>query len=175
MDYIGNYRSWITPEILNHLSLNDGDQVPVWQPERWTGHPLLEEYKERARPVYSNNGPVFHQFNPKSKDMQGFEVTLPVLPKTRKVTAWWFVKLLPGEQQAMHIDPHLIEVNNPVRYSLFLQDWEPGHIFVYDNTMLTGYKAGDVYEWSDPMCVHGVINTSNNIRYTLQITYYDEI
>lgn len=173
MKYIGNFKDWITPELMNHLRIHDGDYVPVWQPERWSGHPLLEEYKEKARPVYSQNSPMFHQFNAKSNDMVDIEVVLPQFPEIRKYSAWWFVKLLPGEMQAIHIDPHLVEVQDPVRYSLFLQDWQPGHIFAYDNTVLTGYKSGDVYEWSDPMCKHGVVNVSNETRYTLQVTYHN--
>jgi hypothetical protein len=81
--------------------------------------------------------------------------------------------LYPGEFQAMHIDPQLTEVNNPVRYTMFLQDWEPGHIFVWDDQYIANYKAGDMYEWSDPMTVHGPANIGYNTRYTLQITMYD--
>lgn len=173
MNYVGNFISWITPKLIHHLEQHRGDHVPVWQPDRWSGHPLLEEYKELARPAYSTNSPMFHQFNYKSKDMENFKINLPNFPVIRKHSAWWFVKLNPGEMQAIHIDPHLIEVDNPVRYSLFLEDWHPGHIFVYDNAILTNYKAGDVYEWSDPMCVHGCVNTSNKVRYTLQVTYHD--
>ena len=173
MNYIGNFKSWITPELMDHLKTQDGDLTPVWQPERWSGLPLLEEYKEKARPVYSQDTPVFHQFNAGSKDMQGFNIALPIFPEVRKYVQWWFVKLLPGEMQAMHVDPHLLEVKNPVRYSMFLQDFELGHVFVYDNTILTNYKVGDVYEWSDPMCVHGCINIGFQPRYTLQVTYHD--
>jgi hypothetical protein len=75
--------------------------------------------------------------------------------------------------QAMHIDPHLLDVKNPVRYTLFLQDFEPGHIFVYDDKLMSNYKSGDMYEWSDPMIVHGVTNISYKTRYTLQITLHD--
>jgi hypothetical protein len=75
--------------------------------------------------------------------------------------------------QAMHIDPHLLDVSNPIRYSMFLEDFKIGHIFVYDDKILTGYKAGDVYEWSDPMCVHGCINIGFDTRYTMQVTYHD--
>ncbi len=73
----------------------------------------------------------------------------------------------------MHIDPQLTEVSNPVRYTMFLQDWEPGHIFVYDDKIAVNYKAGDMFEWSDPMIVHGPANIGYNTRYTLQITMYD--
>lgn len=172
MKYIGNYASWITPELMDHLQNNDGDHVPVWQPDRWQGHPILDEYRKKAI-CYSKNSPMFHQFNSNTKDMQSFKVELPKLPESREHTFWWFVKLYPGEMQAMHIDPHLVEVKNPVRYTMFLQDWEPGHIFVYDDKILSNYKSGDVYEWSDPMIVHGVTNIGYNNRYTLQITMHD--
>lgn len=172
MKYIGNYASWITPELMKHLQEHDGDHVPVWQPDRWQGHPILDEYREKAV-CYSKNSPMFHQFNSKTKDMQDFNVQMPDFPETRKHSHWWFVKLYPGEMQAMHIDPHLVEVENPVRYTMFLQDYEIGHIFVYDDKLLSGYKAGDVYEWSDPMIVHGVTNIGFNTRYTLQVTFHD--
>ena len=173
MKYIGNFKEWITPELLEHLKSHEGDYVPVWQPDKWQGHPTLDKFRELARPAYSEDSPMFHQFNIKSKDMEGVEIVLPDLPEKRKNCFWWFVKLQPGEMQAMHIDPHLVDVQNPVRYSMFLQDYEFGHIFVYDDKMLTDYKAGDVYEWSDPECIHGVINISFHTRYTLQITYHD--
>ena len=173
MNYIGNYADWITPELMNHLQTHTGDNTPVWQPDRWQGHPLLDQFREMARPGFSHKNHDFHQFNNKSKDMEGFNVVLPDLPETRTHCFWWFVKLLPGQMQAMHIDPHLVEVKNPVRYTMFLQDFEPGHIFVYDDKMISNYKAGDVYEWSDPMIVHGVVNIGYNTRYTLQVTMHD--
>jgi spermidine synthase len=105
--------------------------------------------------------------------MQGFKIDLPKFPKERKNWAWWFVKLLPGQMQAMHIDPHLIEVKDPVRYTLYLEDYHPGHIFVWDDKISSNYKAGDVYEWSDPMIVHGCVNISYKTRYTLQVTGHD--
>ena len=173
MRYIGNYKTWITDELLNHLMSHDGDTAYVWQPDRWSGHPLLEEYKEKARPGYSHKNHDFQQFNQNSKDMKDFNVELPELPDSRKYTFWWFVKLKPGQMQAMHIDPHLVEVKNSVRYTMYLQDFEPGHIFVWDNQMISEYKAGDLYEWSDPMIVHGCVNIGYNTRYTLQITMHD--
>jgi hypothetical protein len=173
MNYIGNFANWITPELMKHLETHDGDLRNVWQPEKWNGHPLLDEYRIKAEPAYSHGKSTFHQFANTTEDMKNFKVELPDLPDKRKVTFWWFIKLLPGEMQAMHIDPHLVEVENPIRYTMFLQDWEPGHIFTYDDKMLSNYKAGDVYEWSDPMIVHGVSNISYNTRYTLQITLHD--
>lgn len=173
MNYIGNYANWITTELMTHLETHEGDITPVWQPERWTGHPLLEEFREMARPVFSKNTPLFQQFNPRSADMKDFKVVLPNFPETRKHCHWWFVKLHPGQMQAMHIDPHLVDVKNPVRYTMYLQDYHPGHIFIWDDHISANYKAGDVYEWSDPMIVHGCVNISYKTRYTLQVTMHD--
>jgi hypothetical protein len=173
MQLINNYANWINPELMNHLRTCTGDTTPVWQPNRWQGHPLLDQYREMARPGYSHKDHTFQQFNANSKDMQGFKIVLPNFPEQRSQCHWWFVKLLPGQMQAMHIDPHLIEVKNPVRYTMFLEDFQPGHIFVYDDKMISNYKAGDVYEWSDPMIVHGVVNIGYNTRYTLQVTMHN--
>ena len=174
MKYIGNFKSWMEQyNILEHLKSCQGDKTPVWQPDRWTGNPTLEKFKEMAKPGYSNNKFFFHQMNPKSAEMQNFNFLLPDVPEKRTKVNWWFVMLYPGEFQAMHVDPQLTEVENPVRYTMFLQDWEPGHIFVYDDKVAANYKAGDMFEWSDPMIIHGPANICYNTRYTLQITMHD--
>lgn len=174
MILIKNYADWITPEFMNHIHTHDGDLVPVWQPDRWRGHPMLDEAREKARPGYSHRNHDFHQFNPASRDMQNFKFDLPIIEGDERPMLWWIVKLYPGQMQAMHFDPHLIECQNPKRYTMFLQDWQPGHIFTWDNKMLSNYKAGDMYRWSDPMCYHGVVNIGYETRYTLQITTYDQ-
>lgn len=174
MNYVGNHSNWIIENsIVEMLKNKKGDCTPVWQPDRWSGNATLEHFKELARPGYSNNKFFFHQLNRKSVDMKGYTFPYLDLPEKRNNMAWWFVILYPGEFQAMHIDPHLTEIKNFVRYTMFLQDWEPGHIFVYDDKILTNYKAGDLYEWSDPMTIHGPANIGYNARYTLQITLYD--
>ena len=173
MKLIDNYNSWITNELMTHLEECSGDTVPVWQPDRWKGHPMLDEARERARFGYSNNKHNFQQFNSGSKDMQDFQFQLPEIPNDDRKKLWWFIKLLPGQMQTMHFDPHLIECANPKRYTMFLQDWQPGHIFTWGDKMLSNYKAGDLYEWTDPMCYHGVVNIGYETRYTLQITTID--
>jgi hypothetical protein len=172
MKYIKNYADWVTPELMLHLETNTGDTVPVWQPDRWKGHPMLDEARERARFGYSNNKHDFQQFNVNSKEMQHLSLDLPVIEEGRRVS-WWFIKLLPGQMQAMHFDPILIELKNPSRYTMFLQDWKPGHIYTWDDQMIANYKAGDLYRWDDPMCYHGCVNIGYETRYTLQITIHD--
>ena len=81
MKFIGNYKHWIDEQqIIEHLVACQGDCTPVWQPDRWSGNPTLEKFKEMARPGYSSNKHFFHQINPKSKEMQDFKFTLPNVP-----------------------------------------------------------------------------------------------
>lgn len=172
MTHIGNYKSWITDSLMNRLITGTGDTVPVWQPDRWKGHPMLDEARERARNGYSSRTHDFQQFNIKSKDMEDYIFDFK-MPGDNRQLHWWFVKLLPGQMQAMHFDPHLLECRNPLRYTMFLEDWKPGHIFTWNDQMISNYKAGDLYRWKDPMCYHGVVNIGYENRYTLQITTYD--
>jgi hypothetical protein len=171
MNYIGNYKDWITDELMDYLRTNDGDTRPVWQPERWQGHPTLDLFRERCRTAYAHRDDKFQQFNSGTSEM--ISITLPDFPDKRSHCHWWFIKLFPGQFQSMHIDPHLLEVSNPIRYTMFLEDYLPGHIFIWDDKIASNYKAGDVFEWSDPMIVHGCTNISYQTRYTLQITMHD--
>lgn len=174
MKYIGNFSEWISPELMQILENSNGDTRPVFQPDRWcTGNPILEDFNEKCRIAYGDKNCTFQQFNINTAEMKDFPIVLPELPEKRKECHWWFIKLLPGQFQAMHVDPHLLEVKNPVRYSMFLQDFIPGHIFVWDDKIITNYKKGDLFEWSDPMIVHGPANISFVPRYTMQITMHD--
>jgi len=191
MQYIGNQKEWITDELMNILKTRDGDSIPIWDPERGHGHPLLEQITDKGLAWYGDKIPeqYFHIFNAKSKDIQDYNFVLPTLPKIGKNVFWWLVKLLPGELQLMHYDMHVlgvfhednkfskvtkvVDIKNPTRYTMFLQDWQPGHIFVYEGNTVSNYKAGDIYEWSDPELLHGVANLSFDPRYTLQITSHD--
>lgn len=175
MIYVNNFKNWIDDNhIIDFLISVKGDKIPVWQPERWKGNPILDEYREKSRPGYSKNTFFFHQINPNSQESKNFNFVWPNIEYNKKNRFWWFVILYPGEFQTIHVDPHLTEIKNFQRFTMFLQDWEPGHIFVYDDKILTNYKAGDLYEWNDAMCVHGPANIGFNTRYTLQMTLYDD-
>lgn len=191
MNYIGNQASWITDELMNILQTCPGDPVPLWTPERWQGHPLLDDIRERGLKYFGNYIPqqFFHVFNSRSKDLNNYEFKMPDLPVIKEKIWWWFVKLNPGEVQLMHYDMHIlgalhkdnqflnvtetIPVIEPVRYTMYLQDWEPGHVFVWEDKINVKYKKGDIYEWSEPELYHGVANLSYQPRYTLQITMHD--
>lgn len=56
-----------------------------------------------------------------------------------------------------------------IRAVVFLDDWNPGHIFEIDGYSITGYKKGDYVCWkgSTP---HMAANIGVTKRYTMQIT-----
>lgn len=86
----------------------------------------------------------------------------------------WYSRFGPGEGVPFHRDSNDEFLESPTdtiaRYVLFLQDWIPGHIFLYqDKKMLTDYKAGDLFLYKDPNVLHAACNLSNSVRVTYQI------
>ena len=47
----------------------------------------------------------------------------------------------------MHTDPHTHDDQNCKRYWVPLQDFIPGHVFIYGNSMVANYKRGDVFQY----------------------------
>lgn len=46
------------------------------------------------------------------------------------------------------------------KYWASLQDYVPGHVFVYNNTLISGYKAGDVFQYLNINDQYGAANIS---------------
>jgi hypothetical protein len=84
---------------------------------------------------------------------------------------WWITKLYPGQFMPMHTDPHTHE--RPCkRYWIPLQDYEPGHIFIYKDKLMTKYSANDVFVYDDEKDIHGAANIGHTPRVVLQVTEY---
>jgi hypothetical protein len=48
MKYIGNFLEWMNEQgIVEHLKSCQGDSTPVWQPDRWSGNPILEKFTDK--------------------------------------------------------------------------------------------------------------------------------
>ena len=173
MKFIGNYSKFITPELLNILLSNDGDITPVYQPEKWSGR---EDYNkariELENAGYPDRNYSFCQYTKDTDCLKNLNLEMPI-PMLNANSFWWFIKLKPGEMQPMHFDPHVKLVNNCTRYTMPLQDYIPGHIFVYNNIILKDYKAGDLFQWEDPLIYHGTVNISYSDRITLQISSHE--
>jgi hypothetical protein len=176
MKLLGNYRDWITPELIEVLLSNDGDVTPVYQPEKWAGKEELD--KERWKVELAGYPKLNYHFCQFTKDTECIKSLINqdlILPfdVSKPVYHWWIIKLNPGQMQPMHFDPHLIEVKNPTRYTMMLQDYQPGHVFVHDDFMLKDYRAGDLFEWQDSYCYHGVVNIGHAPRLSLQISAFE--
>lgn len=85
---------------------------------------------------------------------------------------WWITKLYPGQFMPMHTDPHGHD-RSCFRLWIPLQDFEPGHVFIYKDEMITNYKAYDVYQFDHSQDNHGVANISHTPRVVLQVTVYE--
>ena len=86
---------------------------------------------------------------------------------------WWITKMLPGNFMPMHTDPHTLYESNSKRFWMPWQDWQPGHIFMYENKVITDYKAGDVWEYENSAALHGAANIGFVPRIVLQVSSYE--
>jgi hypothetical protein len=171
MEFIGNFKEWITPELLNILLTNDGEVTPVYQPDKWRGTPEFDKARtELEQAGYPAGNHHFCQYTRNTECIKHLDIKMPI--DIDGEYHWWIIKLKPGQMQPMHFDPHVTQVKECTRWTMTLTDYVPGHIFVKDNFLLADYKAGDLFKWTDAMCYHGVVNISNHVRLTLQISKY---
>ena len=86
-------------------------------------------------------------------------------------------KIVPGHYLPLHRDKYsfyrkkynISNINNVVRYVVFLEDSKPGHYLVVNDTVYSSWKAGDAVGWIGDT-IHSAINLGSEDRYTLQIT-----
>jgi hypothetical protein len=167
MKYIGNFRSWLDKDWLPFLLSNNGTPRPSSgkTPNSSEEH---AEY-ERARSAgYKDTDTYFYMFD---KGNFPFDVNPPFI---NGLYHWWITKMLPGNFMPMHTDPHTLYEKNSNRYWIPLQDWHPGHLFAYNDTVITNYQAGDVWCYEDATALHGAANIGHIPRLVLQISTYEE-
>lgn len=79
-----------------------------------------------------------------------------------------------GQVFNYHLDvyPHHADapVEQVMRVVIFLQDWEPGHFYIYGTHTLSHWKAGDfhTFKWQD--VPHGTANAGLHPRVSIIIT-----
>jgi len=168
MIYIGNYSDWIKQEYIDYIMNNDG----VVRPKTSEKNPDTEEFRKAAEVGYDLNSIMWRLYEDKVTPL---DIQLPI-DTTDKICLWWFIKLLPGNYMPMHRDPHVTweKVKNCNRYWMPLQDYEPGHVFIYKNQMLSDYKKGDLYRYEDSNEIHGAANIGYTPRITFMFSVYDK-
>jgi hypothetical protein len=164
MKFVGNYANWIDAEHLRQLVINSVGQA---RPRDWPASSAIEsaEYKKYNEAGYNLSAINWWVYE---KDDLDIDISPPW---TTGTVHWWVTKLYPGQYMPMHTDPdtHGKECN---RFWVPLQDYHPGHIFIYNDELIVDYKAGDVYTYFNSTDLHGAANIGHIPRVVLQVTEY---
>jgi hypothetical protein len=165
MKYLGNFKHCIDDNWLQEILTNRGMGRPA---EGKKPNSIEEEIEyQRARDAgYTDNTVYFYMFD---KNNVSFTLNLPFIESDYH---WWITKMMPGNFMPMHVDPHTLYESNSQRYWIPLQDWEPGHVFMYENKVITDYKAGDLWTYENSTALHGAANIGFTPRVVLQISTY---
>lgn len=173
MKFVKNCIDWIPDRLLENLKSYPGEQTRVYQKDKLYSHVELHRYIEPAKEKYNDENHSYQYFNHLTEGVKELNIELPELLESRNNISWWIIKLLPGQLNYVHPDQYLYGTNNPVRYTMFLNDWERGQVFMYDNVMPAEFKIGDLYKWENPLVENCMINIAYNTMYMLQIEMHD--
>lgn len=179
MKYVGNFRHLIKDEWIAELTQVSGKVVPKdYFPEgatKYTDANLKEKDYNEDEARWFDSGyykPSDTFFSVIYDSDLSFKITH--LPFVSDNTHWWFTKMDPGQYIPIHIDRgESIGGNNLKGYWMAWTDWEPGHVFMYEDEAIKDYKIGDVYEYEDPRAMHCAINIGRNTRIALQIKDFE--
>lgn len=166
MKFIGNYADWIDPNWGKLIMTTRGYGRPLEGPQPNSSE-MEEEYSKARSAGYTDNSIMFWMLDKNNCDI---EINPPWISGKYH---WWITKMLPGNFMPMHQDPHTQFEKNSERYWIPFQDWEPGHIFMYEDQVITNYKAGDVWAYNEAGALHGAANIGHTSRIVLQISTYD--
>jgi len=143
VNFLGNFKNWLDPLWLKQVLNSRGAGRPK-EGQTPNSKRMEEEYARAREAGYSEDAIYFWMFD---KDNVNFDIPQP--PFIDGKFHWWITKMMPGNFMPMHVDPHTTYQKNSQRYWIPLQDWEPGHIFIYENSMMADYKAGDIWMYTD--------------------------
>lgn len=168
MKYIGNYKDWIKPEWVEFMENNLGEKHPRLDQEEYGEGNSLEKLKQSG---FDLDTAYWYSFEQRTLP---FTVTPPF--DLGGKSDWWFVKMKPSNFIPFHRD-HAPKNDcgemTARRFWMPLQDYVEGHIFIMGNDYMTGYKAGDVFEYDDETERHAACNISMGVsRYTYNFQFY---
>ena len=167
MIFLGNYRDWVKQEYIDYILNNNGVERPKTSKE----NPDTEEFRRAKEVGYDLSSIMWRHY----EDIVTPLDIKPPFDIGNKKIMWWFIKLLPGNYMPMHRDPHVTweDRKNVERFWMPMQDYEPGHIFIYKDSMLSNYKCGDLYRYDDENAIHGAANIGYTPRITFMFSTYD--
>jgi len=167
LEYVGNFDFWISDRWVDEILKAEGIKKP-------NKSEILSDYEQRdydklVELGYNLNYPMWEIYQ---KRHVSFDIINPPWVTENNIN-WWITKLLPGNIMPLHRDPHTI-YDKSKRFWIPLQDYQPGHIFMYKDSVITDYKKGDVYSYQDSTDIHGAANIGFTPRVVLQITEFIE-
>lgn len=183
MKLVGNFRDWLKDEWLDYVYNNEGLPQPKFEfesndilgaVERGDRAEFCEYQKRYTESGYDLKSLMYYIF-----DSSNFPFDIGVPPwieefnKETKGMYYNLFKYQPGHLLPMHSDRTTKFEKNCKRYWMSWKDYEDGHILIYDNELISPYKAGDVFEFTDPFAPHGAANIGLSTRITFQVTIYD--
>jgi len=166
MNYIGNFSSYIKQEWVDEVQQKRGIGRPA-EGKTPDSHQEKNEYHKALSAGYKSTEVYFYMFDKSNLD---FDIDLPFINKNYH---WWITKMLPGNFMPMHVDPHTHYQKNSERYWIPMQDYSPGHIFLYEDQFISNYKMGDLYRYYDSTAIHGAANIGHTPRLILQVSTYE--
>lgn len=160
MKYVGNCADWIDDNFVEYLlEPSFGEKTPS-TPDHYKDEQYLF-WKSRGFPSDKISFTFIY------KDHFNYNVSLP--EQFSNVREWWFSKLNPGDIVPWHADKFKYNQSNIERYWVSMQDYIPGHIFLYGDRLLMNYKKGDIFLFNNPTVFHGAGNLSFIPKLSLQI------
>ena len=164
MKYIDNFKHWIKQEWIDELLTSKG--MARFKEGPRPDSPIMQaQWDNAVKAGYNLETEYFYMFD---KNNVSFEINPPWCEG--KNFHWWITKMLPGNCMPIHTDPHTSYELNSQRYWIPLQYYQNGHWFVYNDVVITDYKAGDVYQYDDSRDPHGAINVGITPRLVLQVS-----
>jgi len=168
MKYIGNIKNntW-TDQVVSKVLSTKGILRPKQGgiPEGDEGR---REWQRAIDAGYDVNAVYFQMFT-----QDNLDITVPNISTCGRSQHWWITKMMPGQFMPMHVDPHTLQQENADRFWIPLQDWQPGHIFMYENYVTTDYTKGDIFQYENSAALHGAANIGSVPRVVLQVTLHD--
>ena len=163
MEWIGNFNKDLSKDLNDLVMITEGQARPGdWKPINDVERNLWEKGKS----TFDFSKTMWYVY-----EQQDLQIDLK-FPWTFGKCHWWITKLLPGQMMPMHTDPHTHEEQTCKRYWIPLQDYVPGHVFIYGESMIQNYKRGDVFQYENSTDEHGAANLSFIPRIVLQVTEY---
>lgn len=166
MKPVYNCKDWITDELLSELlDPTVGELTPVTQ-DHYTDHQYLY-WKSQGFNCDRIRFTFIFQDHLKQ------QLTLPTFFKN--VKEFWFSRLMPGDIIPCHSDKFKYDVDKIKRYWMAMQDYTPGHVFIYENQIFANYKKGDVFLFESPESMHAAANIGFSPKLTLQVSCFEEL